>query len=215
MDRRTFADISNYTGRFQAHQYASAGAMLVMILATDGPDFVSDKHAEQAAHAHEAGLRVWHYHFCRPEADPTAHGEMGHFWGQVKPHFHPGDRLILDVERMHPLGLGPLKDYVRALDATLHHISGIAQATYIPDSLFRQLGPALQIISGDFHIASWGGTVARLGYGRRMIAQQVSNGAEGTPPFRLPGIGSCDTNRLARWNARWLARHPGVGHKPH
>jgi hypothetical protein len=213
VDRRRFADISNYQARFEAHQYASAGAMLVMVLATDGPEFVSDKHAEQAAHAHEAGLRVWHYHFARPEQDPTAHGEMAHFWGNVKPQFHPGDRLVLDVEKLHPLGIASLVSYVRRLDSTLHHISGVAEACYMPDSLFRQCGPALQIISGDFHIASWGGRVARLGHGRRMVAQQVSNGEEGTPPFRMPGIGRCDTNLLPRWNARWLAGHPGVGHK--
>lgn len=213
MNRRRFADISNFTARFEAHQYASAGAMLVMALATDGPSFVSDKHAEQAAHAHEAGLRFWHYHFARPEEDSTGQGEMAHFWGNTVAHFHPGDRLLLDVEKMHPMGVEALIAYVRKLDSTLHHISGVACAVYMPDSMFRQCGPALQIISGDFHIASWGGRVRRLGHGRRMVAQQVSNGEEGTPPFRMPGIGRCDTNLLPRWNARWLAGHPGVGHK--
>lgn len=204
MDRRIFPDINNFTGRYDAHQVASAGALVVGVLATDGVDFTSPEHAGQAARSHEAALRVWHYHFARPEKAGTPGQEMAHFWGRVKGQWKRGDRLVLDVERMHPAGVGALTKYVRELDSQLHTISGIAQACYMPDSLFRQCGPALQVISGDFWIASWGGTVARLGHGRRMIAQQISDGKEGTPPLRYPGIGPCDTNRLQRWYTRRL-----------
>lgn len=206
MNRRVFPDINNYTGRFEAHHVATAGALVVGVLATDGLRFDSPAHADQAAHAHEAGMSVWHYHFCRPEANPTGAGEVTHFWRTAKPFYQPGDRLVLDVERMHPGGLAQLVAYVRRLDISLHRLTGIAQATYMPDALFRRCGPELQVISGDFWIASWGGRVRPLGHGRRMIAQQISNGQEGFEPFRYPGIGACDTNRLQRWYMRRLLR---------
>lgn len=204
MNRRIFPDINNFTSRFEAHHAATAGALIVGVLCTDGLDFVSPTHAEQAARSHDAGLPVWHYHFARPEADPDGNGEMTHFWKHAKPHYRPGDRLILDVERQHPDGPGGLVRYVRHIDYMLHRISGIHEAAYMPDSLFRQCGPNLQILSGEFWIASWGGTVRPLGHGRRMIAQQISNGKEGTRPFSYPGIGPCDTNRLQRWYTRQL-----------
>lgn len=206
MDRRIFPDVSNFTERFQAHQVRSAGCLLVGVLATDGVDFVSPTYIEQAAHAHEAGLRVWHYHFARPEVDPSAEGEPAHLWRVVKPHFQRGDRLVFDVERQHRDGPRGLTAYCRQLDIRLATISGVDPAFYMPDSLFRSCGPGLQTRSGDFWIASWGGRVARLGHGRRMIAQQISNGEEGSEPFRVPGIGPCDTNRLARWELRRLLR---------
>lgn len=206
MNRRVFPDVNNFTARFEAHQVASAGALVVGILATDGLVFTSPTYAEQVTRAHEAGLAVWHYHFARPEQNPSGTGEMGHFWRTVREHWRHGDRLVLDVERMHPKGAEALVGYVHHLDAMLHKISGVAEACYMPDSLFRQCGPKLRTISGDFWIASWGGKVARLGGRRRMIAQQISNGQEGFEPFRYPGIGACDTNRLQAWETRRLLR---------
>jgi GH25 family lysozyme M1 (1,4-beta-N-acetylmuramidase) len=211
MDRRIFPDISNFTGRFEAHQAASAGGLLVGILATDGLGFMSPSYAQQAAHAHEAGLRVWHYHFARPEVNPRGNGEASHFWSTAKRHYRPGDRLSLDVERTHPRDTadGPalqLRAYIEHVDRQLHQVSGIHQVAYMPDSLFRACGPGLQVLSGDFWIASWGGNVARLGGRRRMVAQQISNGQEGFEPFRYPGIGACDTNRLQRWYLRQLLK---------
>lgn len=206
MNKRIFPDVNNYTRTFRAHQVASAGAIVVGVLATDGLQFVSPRYDLQVPELHDAGLQVWHYHFCRPEENPAGAGEVTHFWRTVQPFWRPGDRLVLDVERMHPQGAGALVDYVRRLDVSLHQLSGVAQATYIPDSLFRLCGPGLQVISGDFWIASWGGTVRPLGHGRRMIAQQISNGQEGSRPFNYPGIGPCDTNRLQRWYLRQLLR---------
>ena len=210
MDARIFADVSNFTTRFDAHRVASAGAVVVGVLCTDGLDFYSDKHAEQARHAHEAGMVVWHYHFARPEANPSGTGEAAHFWRRARPQYQAGDRLVLDVERMHALDGEPpyshLVAYVHRIDRTLHEISGVHEAPYMPDSLFRGCGPSLQPLSGDFWLASWGGKIARLGHGRRMIAQQISNGAEGEQPFSYPGIGACDTNRLQRWTLRQLER---------
>lgn len=206
MDVRIFPDINNFTERFQAHQVRAAGALVIGVLASDGESFVSPSYAQQVAHAHEAHLQVWHYHFCRPESDPNAIGEMGHFWKTVRGHYKRGDRLVLDVERNHPAGPMGLVKYVHRCDHVLHQLSGIHQVTYMPDSLFRSCGSGLQTLSKEFWIASWGGRVARLGAGRRMIAQQINDGQDGYPPLRYPGIGSCDMNRLQLWYTRRLMR---------
>jgi hypothetical protein len=207
MNRRIFPDINNYTLRFQAHHVATAGAQLVGILCVDGRDYYSPTHAQQADQAHDAGLSVWHYLFARPERNPTGAGEPSHLWAHARPHYQPGDRLILDIERMHPHGPTGLITYTHHLDQTLHALTDIPPVIYMPDSLFRQLGPTLQTHANEFWIASWGATVRPLGHGRRMIAQQISNGQEGTRPYTYPGIGACDTNRLQLWYLRHLLRH--------
>ena len=124
----------------------------------------------------------------------------------MQPHFRHGDRLVLDVERLPAGGPAELVGYVGRVDARLHNISGQAAIGYMPDSMFRSCGPKLQVISGDWWIASWGGTVKRLGAGRRMIAQQISDGKDGSEPMRVPGIGNCDTSRLQFWARRRLVK---------
>lgn len=202
MDLRYFPDVNNFTGRFDVHQVRSAGALIVGILATDGTGFVSPTYAEQAAHAHEARLIVWHYHFARPEQDPAGVSEMGHFWRTARTRFKRGDRLVLDVERTHPQGSAALVTYIKRLDRTLHELSGIHEVPYMPDSLFRDCGPNLQTLANEFWMASWGGRVARLGHGRKMIAQQINDGVDGFEPTRYPGIGRVDMNLLQRWYTR-------------
>jgi lysozyme len=206
MANRLFADVSNYNERFDAHAYVKGGHQLVMILATDGVVFTSPKYVDQANHAHEAGVAVWHYHFCRPEVDPAATGEASHFWTVVKPHYRPGDRLVLDVERRHPGGAKGLIDYTHSLDGKLQKISGVHAVAYTYDSLLREVGHRWQVSSGDWHVASYGSRPAPLGWGRRMVAWQYTDGLVGPEPHRFAGIGPCDGNRLAFWYARKLQR---------
>lgn len=214
MNPRYWPDINNYTGHFAAQQLASAGALLVGVLATDGAKFTSLAHATQSRAAHDAGLNVWHYHFARPEDTASTVGaEALHLWTTVRPVWQAGDRLVLDVERMHPDGPAALTEYVRRLDQAVYRVTGllggdrIAPTVYMPDSLFRTCGPRLQVVSGEFWIASWGGTVRPLGRHRRMVAQQINNGVQGQGPFGCPGVSSpVDMNRLQYWALRRLRR---------
>lgn len=205
MANRDFVDISNYTARFQAGRYAKSGPMLVGILCTDGVGFVSERHKDDAAHAHEAGLDVWHYHFARPEQDPGGIGEAGHFWANAKPAYHAGDRLVIDLERWHPAGVGALPGYLAGLDTKLHHISGIEAAGYTFDSMLREVGRELQVKSGDWWIAKPDGALLPLLGGRRCIARQVRLDGVGKGPSRFPGVEGFDVDRLAFWYARRLA----------
>lgn len=206
MASRWFVDISNYTERFEAHRYAAGGSPLVAILATDGLDFTSDRHATDAAHAHEAGLIVWHYHFARPEADPAGAGEAAHFWQHARPHYQPGDRLVLDLERHHPSGRAGLISYTHQLAGRLHNISGVHAVGYTYDSLLRETGPGWQVASSDWWIASPSYRPRRLGAGRRMIARQTRLDGAGVGPERFPGVTGFDVDQLALWYSRRLAR---------
>ena len=206
MDPRYFVDISNYTTRFQAGRYAKSGSLLVGILATDGVDFTSERHAEDAAHAHEAGLKVWHYHFCRPERDPAAAGEMNHFWSYVKPWYKHGDRLVLDVEQRHPNGASGLVGYVGESDAKLDRISGVQCVGYTFDALLRETGPRLQVRSREWWIAKPDGFLFPLGAGRKCIARQVRLDGVGKGPVHFAGVEGYDVDQLARWYLRTLRR---------
>lgn len=185
-------------------RYAASGALLIACKATEGTTWVDPTHAENARNAHGAGLAVWHYHFARPDADPDAVGEAGHFWSTVKPLYKPGDRLVLDIELQHPAGPAGLVAYTHALDGHLHHISGVHAVAYTYDSLLRETGRSWQVSSGDWWIASYGKRPARLGAGRRMVAWQQTDAA------RFPGIaGTVDGDLLAFWYGRKYARQLG------
>ena len=205
MADRYFVDVSNFTARFQAGRYAKSGPMLVGVLATDGVDFVSPAHAEQAAHAHEAGLDVWHYHFARPGNLFETQSQMEHFWQTVKPRYHAGDRLVLDIETLPLVGDLRLIPFTHALDDKLHHISGVQAVGYTYDSLLREAGRDLQIKSGAWWIAKPDGLLLPLGAGRKCIARQVRLDGVGKGPSRFPGVEGFDVDELAFWYARRLA----------
>lgn len=203
---REFADISDYQERFDAGRYAAAGHLLVAIKATEGTSGLQSKYAERVAAAHGRGLGVWHYHFAHPDTDPGEGGEASHFWTNVRPHFHAGDRLVLDVELRHPGGPAGLIAYTSTLDARLLHISGQASILYTYDALLRETGPKFRTKSGEVWLAKYGGWVWPLGGGRRMIARQYTDGEAGGDPKRYAGIGQCDGDRLQRWYFRQLLR---------
>lgn len=201
MYSRTFADVSEYQQPPRMSRYAATGALLIAIKATEGTDWIDPRYVENVTHAHGAGLAVWHYHFAHPDSDPDAVGEAGHFWRTVEPHYHPGDRLVLDIELHHPEGAAGLCRYTAALDQHLIRISGIHAVAYTYDALLRETGPHWQVVSGDWWIANYGGRVRRLGAGRRMVAQQIADNA------RVPGIlGPVDQSRLQLWYARQYAK---------
>lgn len=210
---RTFADLSSYQERFNAAQYSRAGHRLVMLKATEGVDWIDPTHADRAAAAHGYGLDVWHYHFAHPDTDPSSVGEAAHFWQVVRPHYQPGDRLVLDIELHHPDGPGGLVTYTTELDRHVINISGVHPAAYTYDALLRETGARWQVVSGDWLIANYGGRVRRLGAGRRMVSQQYTDGQVGGKPQRFAGIGQCDGNRLAWWYSRKLAAERRRRHK--
>lgn len=199
---REFADVSAYQDRFEATRYRASGHVVVALKATEGTDWTDPTHAARAQAAHGAGLDVWHYHFAHPDTDPDAVGEAAHFWAVAKPHYQAGDRLVLDVELHHPGGAAGLVRYTAALDAHLHHISGVHPVLYTYDALLRETGPSWQVSSGDWWVANYSRKPARLGSGRRMIAWQYTDGEVGGDPKRFAGIGQCDGDRLSFWYSR-------------
>lgn len=207
----TWADISNYTDRFAAQNYAKAGHRAIGVLATDGERFVSDKHAEQSAHAHEAGLHVVHYHFARPEDDPRAVGEAAHFYGAVKPHFVRGDRVVIDFERAHPEGPAALGRYGQQLDDRLLTISGHEAIGYSFWDFLLNAGRELRVNSGWWWVARYGARILWLPGGRKLWSQQYTDGIAGPEPHRFAGIGNCDGSRFTIRGWRDFTRRTRYG----
>lgn len=210
MRERHFADVSSWQGPLRMRSYAAGHYPLIAIKATEGEDYVNPLYVETALHAHEFTVPVWHYHFCRPDTDTAAVGEAAHFWRTVRPHYQPGDRLVLDIELHHPAGADALNQYLRLLDSRLHHISGIGAVGYTYDDFLREHGRTLQVLSAEWWIANYSARPGRLGAGRRMIAWQQSDGVVGPGPHRFAGInGPCDGSLLDpgyRWSIKALAR---------
>jgi hypothetical protein len=203
---RTWADISNWTTRFDAGAYAAGGHILLGVLATDGATFVSEKYVKQVSSAHAHGIAVVHYHFARPEDHPDGAGEMGHFWSTVQPHWRAGDRLALDVERNHPNGGDALIGYAWTLDRHLIKISGIHAWLYAERSRFTDLGRRFNTSSGKRWAADYSRSL--FGWFRRLglVAQQTTDGQAGWGPKHFAGIGPCDGNILTGGEYRQLLR---------
>lgn len=190
MSAPTFADLSDYQPRFEAVQYRKGGHPLVALKATEGTDWISSVWEQRARAAHEAGLPVWHYHFCHPDTDPDGTGEAAHFWRTVAPHFHNGDRLVLDIELHHPQGAAGLVIYTHRVDQRLTTISDQQAIAYTYSALLDETGPAWNVASREWWIANYGSRVWTAGRNRRLVAQQF------TEHERFAGIGTCDGNRL-------------------
>lgn len=199
MRRTLFADISSNNDSPNLGMYAKAGHRLVAIKATEGQTYNNGGHAREAHRAHDLGLVVAHYHFCRPGAVHDVSAEMRHFWRAVVPVFEPGDLLVLDFE-VNQDGQWPSDAaYVAACDRALTSHAGIAPILYCPLGFTHNLVPALRISSRNFWVAAYPGPVRRLGLHRHRWAHQFTDGLVGGKPRSMAGIGRCDVSRLTPW----------------
>jgi GH25 family lysozyme M1 (1,4-beta-N-acetylmuramidase) len=200
MNANHFADLSAYQERFDAIQYRKSGAPLVALKATEGATFTDPVHHERALHAHEAGLRVWHYHFARPDFNPDGTGEMANFWRQVEPVWRTGDHVVLDLEIWPKAGRGAMPDYTGTLDEHLISISGHGPIAYTDLAMIQEAPEGWHVASGLWWVAWYSGVLHRLGPRRKLVAQQTREDG------RFPGIGVCDENILTRAGQRLLKR---------
>lgn len=191
------ADISSNNRSFNAHQYASAGHLLIIIKATQGTNFTNPTHQVWTRDAHAAGLAVMHYHFC-DGASPLL--EAQHFWATVKPLWRNGDRLAIDFEQPALGALGPRGPaYLAALDHELHKHSGQWAIGY---TFASALSPSLRVQSGKWWVAAFGNTwparARRQLPNGTMWAWQFTDGLEGAQgPRGAAGIGQCDMSVLS------------------
>lgn len=193
---KLFADLSNNNPAFNAPAYRSAGHQLIVLKATEGLGYTDDRHAARADAAHHAGLLVGHYHFCRPDSHPEGTGEAAAFWAAVKPHWRPGDLLILDIETPPRGGMAHAGAYLQQVDTHLSRISGQNAVGYTYTAYMAEAGASLQVASRLWWMAAYGSRVPLLGHHRRRWAHQYTDGWTAGKRTAFAGIGICDASRL-------------------
>jgi GH25 family lysozyme M1 (1,4-beta-N-acetylmuramidase) len=194
-----FADLSSYQPTFNPLRYRRGGYALVALKATEGADNVDPRHKQRARQAHEAGLKVWHYHYARPDLHPKGEGETTNLWRTVQPAWLPGDQLVLDLELWPSGGPAAMALYCTALDTRIREISGHDPIGYTNIAMIDEAPEGWGLRSGLWWVAWYSGKLRRLPGKRTLVAQQV--GEMGV----FPGIPAhCDENVLTRAGVRLL-----------
>lgn len=202
MSSRFFADLSSNNHTFDARAYRKAGHLVVAIKATEGLGFVDAPDRARVHEAHDAGVKVIHYHFGRPDLHPDGRSEARAFWAQVRPLFRRGDRLALDLEKEAPgvnmsvyaaNFMDEVRKQAKASGVKLRHWLWL----YTFTSFYREHGLRL-----PWHSLLWLADFGAPILGRRaglprIFAHQFTDGVNGPPPHALTGTGASDVNKLS------------------
>lgn len=201
-----YADVSDFQPSPNMHAYRSAGHVVIMRKATQGVAGTQDRYTADVLAAHDAGLRVLHYHYADLDSLASSTREAAHFWHTVRPYFKAGDRLVLDVEQPGAIGWGMVPDWTLGFSRALLSHSGQRCIGYTYLSVFQFSAPSINVLGGEWVTAAWGGEVPRLGLGRTRWAHQYTNGQLGPEPHEFAGVGVADGNLLSRRAFRKLTR---------
>lgn len=193
---RLFADISSNNNGFDAQSYRRAGHRLIAIKATEGIGYINPEHALWSREAHGHGIRVLHYHFCRPPAAGLQSAEAATFWSVVKPTWQKGDLMAFDLETTGGQTYGWLRRYLGTLDTHLATISGHHARLYSGEDFIRSLDPVGEVAGGLCWAAAYGLQKPVLPRGLRVWAWQYTDGTEGPRPHAFAGVGRCDGSVL-------------------
>lgn len=196
-------DISDWQSAFDARAYRRAGRAAIMIKASEGTGYAgASRHAERAAAAHAAGLRVLHYAFLEG-GDGAA--QAAALLAATERVWRPGDRLVADVEVGS--AVGAVEGWARACRAAGH--TGLLLYTYrgFCGSWLRAAAPhfAGAIIAdyGRRQLPTLRDRVAARPL--RLVGRQFTDGTEGARPHRCAGIaGPVDCTRLTTWGRRLI-----------
>jgi lysozyme len=203
-----FADISSNNAGFDAGAYRRAGHRLVSIKSTEGADYINPQHAEWSRRAHDSGVRVMHYHYCRPPERGGDTNESAFFWRVVKPTWRKGDLLAFDLEQTGGKSWEELRLYFARLVTSLTNISGHHARLYGDESFIRSLHPVGLVPGGLCWEAKWSQESAKLPRGLRLWAKQYTDGVTGPRPHAFAGVGLCDGSLLNLRSALRLLTRP-------
>lgn len=184
--------------------YAKAGHCLYAHKATEGTRHVDARHVQRTQRAHQEGLTVMHYHFCRPDQhDP--HAEAAHFWRAVKPVLETGDWIALDFEKEGSIPRDLYTpDYIEALYNGIVRLSGEQARVYGSTSFLQECTRRRWLRRRARWQAQWGSRPGWAPWGTPWWAWQRTDGQQGPDPHSLAGIGPCDISELNRWTAAAL-----------
>lgn len=168
---RTFADLYEGNGVFDAHHYAEAGAPFLVHKATQGARHVDAKHALRCGLAHEMSLPVGHYHYL--DLSARAEAQADHFWAQAKAHWRPRDFLIVDVERGGVGRASGVKQFLVEFDHRLHRIAGRTAIGYSEQSFLHEHN--LVVVSRKWWVADFGANPGAPPRGQELWAHQFTD----------------------------------------
>lgn len=193
---RHMADISSNNGSVNLEKYRAAGHTRIAIKATEGVDYVNPNHAPQAQVAHDQGMAVSHYHFCRPESHNVV-AEAHHFWRHVRPYWLPGDALHCDLEvSLQDLGPKGLANYHNNFSSLLRQGAGHDTITYMNESYYNALASYLETQYREYWIAAYGRVRPSTIRRHKLWAWQFTDGNFGPAPHACAGIGECDISQV-------------------
>jgi GH25 family lysozyme M1 (1,4-beta-N-acetylmuramidase) len=214
---RYFADQYERNPDPDLELYAHYGHVLYAHKASEGRYHVDRCHWRRTRHAHELGLTVLHYHYCRPDQRSVPQ-EAVVFWDEARLTFQPGDYLALDFEQL-ALGMTPIEaaGYIANLAFELAQLSKHDPLVYGSTSfLTANVGRGLLVARRRWE-AAYG---PKPGWGvwrRPWWAWQASDGVYGPQPHRLAGIPAGDVSVLNQrtalvLNLRFSRRRRRVQH---
>lgn len=177
-------------------RYAHYGHVLYAHKASEGCFHVDKRHAARVQRAHEQGLSVLHYHYCRPDEGKLPKLEAQAFWAAVKPLWRPGDYLALDTESGAREWGGPWGVYTPELWNQLHQISGHSALEYGSTDFLRSKLPVRFVRGLRRWEAAYGPRPSWGPWHRPWWAWQLSDGQIGPQPHGLAGITSGDVSIL-------------------
>lgn len=213
-DARLMNDYSDYQTLVDPRKQKRAGRRVVCIKAAEGlGNGGAMLYAERVRQAHEAGLRVVHYHYLHWLIPGRT--QALYLLDRIKPVWKDGDRLMADIEAELPGdeqgSRGVAVSCCEGWAAELHKEGHTSLIGYAPRSF-----PQLKAIAATHGFAGW--IIAEYGTLRRptpldqhavgravILGRQFTDGSTGPGPHAGPGIsGACDCSWLTTAGCRLI-----------
>ncbi len=185
-------DLSHFNGKVDLAQVKAAGIMGVIHKATQGTTFVDPLYHPNREKALKTGLLWGAYHFG---VGVDAVAQADHFLKVVEP--GPQDLLVLDFEG-NPQGPSMTLEEARTFVTRVHQSAGRFPGLYSGYYVRELLGATSDAVLAHcwLWLAQYTTTPTVPANWTAWTMWQYTNGAEGAPPYEVPGIGRCDRDKF-------------------
>lgn len=185
-------DLSHFNGNIDLAQAKGAGIVGVIHKATQGTSFTDPFYQTNREKARQAGLLWGAYHFG---VGGDGVEQADHFLQVVQPEAQ--DLVVLDFEAN---GQGPsmtleeARAFVTHISQALSRFPGFYSGYYIKELLGTSTDPVLA--KCWFWLSQYGQTAVVPANWPAWTMWQYTDGALGSPPYEVPGIGRCDRDQF-------------------
>jgi lysozyme len=202
--RDLYADISIDQAVFSPRAYMRGGSRIVALKATQGYAYIDAAYRDRVTAAHDAGLRVIHYHYANADNSRSYLAEAGHFTDVVTPNWRPGDLSMLDFEQLGGLLPGGCRPWAEGFDQAVWNHAAWPHLTYSSEAFYQLALAGLKTKSRLFVLAAWGSSPPKVDRGDRLFSWQYTDGQSGPAPHYAAGVSVCDMNLLGKAGAAIL-----------